>query len=53
MAISANKTKGIRAAVGYNFKSTQLSRQHNNANILCLGARLTKKKILKKLYQFF
>ena len=44
MAISANKTKGIRAAVGYNTKSTQLSRQHNNANILCLGSRLTKKK---------
>ena len=44
MAISANKTKGIRAAVGYNIKSTQLSRQHNNANILCVGSRLTKKK---------
>ena len=43
MAISANKTKGIRAAVGYNVKSTQLSRQHNNANILCIGSRLTKK----------
>ena len=44
MAISANKTKGIRAAVGYNIKSTQLSRQHNNANILCVGSRITKKK---------
>ena len=53
MAISANKTKGIRAAVGYNIKSTQLSRQHNNANILCLGSRLTKKKKLKKLFLFF
>ena len=49
MAISANKTKGIRAAVGYNIKSTQLSRQHNNANILCLGSRLTKKKDIKKI----
>ena len=45
MAISANKSKGIRAAVGFNIKSSQLSRQHNNANILCLGSRLTKKKI--------
>ena len=53
MAISANKTKGIRAVVGYNIKSTQLSRQHNNANILCLGSRLTKKKIYKKIVQFF
>ena len=53
MAISANKTKGIRAAVGYNIKSTQLSRQHNNANILCLGSRLTKKKDIKKIISIF
>ena len=53
MAISANKTKGIRAAVGYNIKSTQLSRQHNNANILCLGSRLTKKKDIKKIIKIF
>ena len=39
MAISANKTKDIRAAVCYNSKSTRLSRQHNNANIIALGER--------------
>ena len=53
MAISANKLKGIRAAVGYNVKSTQLSRQHNNANILCLGARLIKKKEIKRIVTIF
>ena len=53
MAISANKTKGIRAAVGYNTKSTQLSRQHNNANVLCLGSRLTKRKDIKKIIKIF
>ena len=53
MAISANKTKGIRAAVGYNIKSTQLSRQHNNANILCIGSRLTKNKDVKKIVSIF
>ncbi len=53
MAISANKIKGIRAAVGYNLKSTQLSRQHNNANILCLGSRLTKKKNISKIVSIF
>ncbi len=53
MAISANKTKGIRAAVGYNLKSTQLSRLHNNANILCLGSRLTKKRDIKKIVAIF
>ncbi len=39
MAISANKIKNIRAAVCYNQKSTRLSRQHNNANIIAIGAR--------------
>ena len=53
MAISANKTKGIRAAVGYNSKSTQLSRQHNNANVLCLGSRLTKRNDIKKIIKIF
>ncbi len=53
MAISANKIKGIRAAVCYNLKSTRLSRQHNNANIIALGSRLTKKEIALKLVSTF
>ena len=53
MAISANKTKGIRAAVCYNVKSTRLSRQHNNANIIALGSRLTKKNEVMKLIKIF
>ena len=53
MAISANKIKGIRAAVCYNKKSTRLSRQHNNANIMALGSRLTKKKDVLKLITIF
>ena len=53
MAISANKIKTIRAAVCYNLKSTRLSRQHNNANIIALGSRLTKKKLSLKLVDAF
>ena len=53
MAISANKIKSIRAAVCYNTKSTRLSRQHNNANIIALGSRLTKKKLSLKLVEVF
>ena len=53
MAISANKIKSIRAAVCYNTKSTRLSRQHNNANIITLGARLTKKSLSLKLVEIF
>ena len=53
MAISANKIKTIRAAVCYNAKSTRLSREHNNANIIALGARLTNKKMSLKLVEIF
>ena len=53
MAITANKTKGVRAAVCYNLKSTRLSRQHNDANIIALGSRLTKKNLSLKLVSTF
>ena len=53
MAITANKIKDIRAAVCYNNSSTYLCRKHNNANILCLGSRLTKKKDIKKILSLF
>jgi ribose 5-phosphate isomerase B len=42
MSIVANKHKGIRAAVCESTVSAKLSREHNDANILCFGARVTK-----------
>ena len=53
MAMSANKFKKVRAAVCYNKASTRLSRQHNNANIMALGSRLTKKSDVIKLVNVF
>ena len=53
MAISANKIKGIRAAVCYNSRSTRLSRQHNNANIIAIGSRMTKKNTALQLVSIF
>lgn len=41
MAIVANKHKGIRAAACESVTAARLSRQHNNANVLALGARIT------------
>lgn len=38
MSIFANKFKGVRAALCFNEKMAQLSRSHNDANILCLSA---------------
>ena len=40
MSIAANKHRGIRAALCCDEKTATLTRQHNNANILCLGARV-------------
>ena len=42
MSICANKIRGIRAALCVSNEMAKLSRQHNNANIICLGARLLK-----------
>lgn len=39
MSIAANKVKGIRAALCHDVFSARRARQHNNANILCLGAQ--------------
>jgi len=40
MAITANKVKGIRAAVCQDTYSARMSREHNGANVLCLGERV-------------
>jgi ribose 5-phosphate isomerase B len=40
MSIAANKIKGIRAVVCSEPFSAKLSREHNNTNVLCLGARV-------------
>jgi RpiB/LacA/LacB family sugar-phosphate isomerase len=41
MAITANKVHGVRAAVAWSEETARLARQHNNANVLAIGARTT------------
>ena len=53
MSMAANRHKKIRAAVCYSVKNTKLSRLHNNANIITLGSRLTKKNIALKCVDVF
>ena len=53
MAIAANKTKNIRAALCYSKKNTKLSRLHNNANIITLGERLIDKNKAISLIKIF
>ncbi|RPI03439.1 MAG: ribose 5-phosphate isomerase B [Ignavibacteriae bacterium] len=53
MSIVANKHSGIRAAVCESTASAKLSREHNDANILCLGARITPWETAKEIVDTF
>ena len=53
MDMAANKHKNIRAALCYSVKSARLSREHNNANVMAVGARLTKKNVALKCANAF
>jgi ribose 5-phosphate isomerase B len=53
VCITANKHKGIRAALCWNNDVAQLSRQHNNANVICLPARFVSENAAKEMIQFF
>lgn len=48
MSIAANRHKGIRAALCHNGLEAELSRRHNDANVLVLGARLIGSEVAKE-----
>ena len=49
MAIAANKVAGVRAANVTTEYEAQLSREHNNANVLALGARILSEEDARKI----
>jgi ribose 5-phosphate isomerase B len=49
MAIAANKVPGVRAAVAWTEETARLAREHNDANVLSLGARVTPAELLPKI----
>ncbi len=49
MSITANKVKGIRAALCHNEETAKMSRLHNNANVLCLGGRILEEALALKM----
>ena len=53
MSIAANKFPGIRAALCTSPELAKASREHNNANILTLGARFTEEDPAKKIVKTF
>jgi ribose 5-phosphate isomerase B len=50
-AIAANKVPGVRAALVHNIEEAELSRAHNDANMLILGSRFISKDILSRLIE--
>lgn len=53
MSMAANKVKGIRAAVCGDCFSAQATKEHNNANVICLGARVVGPGLALKIVDTF
>lgn len=53
MSIAANRYRSIRAALCHDKATANLARQHNNANVLCLGARLMNAETAKECVDTF
>ena len=53
MSIAANKVKGIRASVCTNEFCTEMTRRHNDSNILCLGGRVISEEVAVKLAKIY
>jgi len=53
MSMAANKIKNIRAAVAHDVFSAKFTRLHNDANVLCLGARVIDKNLAFELLEIF
>ena len=53
MSIAANKVKGIRASVCTNEYCTEMTRRHNDSNILCLGGRVIDEAMAVKLADIY
>ena len=51
MSITANKIKGVRAALCHDELSAQISRHHNDANVLCISGDLIGEVLLRKMVE--
>lgn len=53
MGIAANRFDGVRAVVAHDVTTARLSRQHNDANVLCLGARFLAAPLAQEILDVF
>jgi len=51
MSIVANRYRGVRAALVHDHFTARMAKAHNNANIICLGARVTAKDLAEELVE--
>ncbi len=52
-SMAANKVRGIRAALCWDKETARLAREHNDANILCMGARLLSMDVCEEIAKVF
>ena len=53
MQIAANKVRGVRAALAWNEETARLARQHNDANVLSVPARMISPEMVEKVIESF
>jgi ribose 5-phosphate isomerase B len=53
MSIAANKVKGIRAAVVHDELTAEISRSHNDSNVLCLSADLLGQRLIENIVEIW
>ena len=53
MSIAANKVHGIRAGIAFNIDEVRLTRAHNDANIITIGARYTAPEVANEMVRIF
>ena len=53
ISIAANKVPGVRAALCWNEETARLARRHNDANVLCIGARLVEPDVAARIIRAF
>ncbi len=53
MCIAANKISGVRAAPCHDETTTEMSRRHNDANVLCLSADLLGERLIEKMIEIW
>lgn len=53
MSMTANRMRGIRAAMVTDENMAEMSRKHNNANVICMGAKISTQELINKMTDKF